>query len=353
MQINPPLIEFLSIACPSIQYRIKSELLHHSTNSSEMESLQEAILQDQLVKSVFCSQTNEGWFGPRFHGYNSFESGIRILVEKGVSQEHSSLLRAMDALEKDTERIARDLGSFGRYFDEQRMGGARMIQAWLLALGGRLDQRLVKEQVTVALEGMQSVLKVADFNEAVEIRRNRLVFRPGFQWPGIYHLRLLACTQSWRTPENKEMIANSIDRMVKISPIPYVHVIKSSQMIAPASFAMLDFSPELKTLDDPGWMMWFHRIELLARMGALQNNNLLNHQVEFLKNTLLENSGFLTLPLKHNYFKQWGAYTGLMLEPDWKTSTRRICDLTFRCYLIMNLIDQWSNTYDSKPYLGC
>jgi hypothetical protein len=336
MSSEPDLVRLFSSACPSIQYRVGSDLLHRSIDSYEMRMLQTEILADSEVQKQFNSQTPDGWFGLRFHGYDSFESGIRILVEKGVSLQHPVLVRAMDALDKDSERILQDLGSFGRYFDKLKLGGTKMIQAWLLALGGRYDHPLVAEQVMVALEGMQSVLMVNNFSEATEIWRNHLVFKPGIQWPGIYHLRLLAYTQDWRNTKNLTMIANVLKNLVQFSPIPQTHVRKGSQLIAPASFAMLDFNSDLRTLDAPGWMQWFHRMEMLARMGVLQNVNIFDQQIGFLKEILKENDGKFNLPLSHDYFKHWGAYTGLMLEPDWKKPIRRINDLTFRSHLIIN-----------------
>lgn len=310
--------------------------MHLPAHLDEMQNLQAKILSDPLVVDVFASQCEDGWFGPRFHGYDSLESGVRILIEKGISLQHPVLVRALDALERDSNRIAKDLGSFGQYFDDHRLGGARMIQASLLAQGDRKNNPIVTEQVEVALEGMRSVLTVDSFKEATEVKHGHLIFKTEMQWPGIYHLRLLAYTHSWRTSENVDMVTNSIARMIQLSPIPYAHVNRSSQLIAPAAFAMDNFNPDLHTLDAPGWMMWFHRTELLARMGILQNGKLIDPQIEYLKALLGENNGMFTLLLRHDYFKHWGAYTGLMLEPDWRIPIRRINDLTFRSYLILD-----------------
>jgi hypothetical protein len=38
----------------------------------------------------------------------------------------------------------------------------------------------------------------------------------------------------------------------------------------------------------------------------------------------------------NNYYTNWGAYTGLMLERDWRNEQRRANDLTFRCLLIQH-----------------
>ena len=121
-----------------------------------------------------------------------------------------------------------------------------------------------------------------------------------------------------------------------MSPIPYLLLRYQSQLIAPAAFCMDDFNPDLAALDDAGWMSWFHRMELLARLGVIQRVPELERQVAALAELLESGAGLFTRPLRHAYFKKWGAYTGLMLENDWKDPQRRINDLTFRSILILH-----------------
>jgi hypothetical protein len=47
-------------------------------------------------------------------------------------------------------------------------------------------------------------------------------------------------------------------------------------------------------------------------------------------------TGGFPLELRHLYFTKWGAYTGLMLEKDWRSPRRRANDLTFRAVLILH-----------------
>jgi hypothetical protein len=51
---------------------------------------------------------------------------------------------------------------------------------------------------------------------------------------------------------------------------------------------------------------------------------------------LATGQGRFTKALSHTYFRKWGAYTGLMLERDWRDPQRRIYDLTFRSLLILH-----------------
>jgi hypothetical protein len=112
---------------------------------------------------------------------------------------------------------------------------------------------------------------------------------------------------------------------------------------------MDDFNPHLAGLDGAGWMMWFHRMELLARLGVIPAVPELQRQANELAVLLESRAGWFTRPLSHAYFKRWGAYTGLMLEQDWKAAQRRLNDLTFRSILILHYAESQS---PSQPFTG-
>jgi hypothetical protein len=92
-------------------------------------------------------------------------------------------------------------------------------------------------------------------------------------------------------------------------------------------------------LDDSHWMMWFHRLELLSRLGVVRSIPTLVQQITILREMLAANQGRFTKTLSHPYFRKWGAYTGLMLERDWRDPQRRIYDLTFRSLLILHDVE--------------
>jgi hypothetical protein len=123
---------------------------------------------------------------------------------------------------------------------------------------------------------------------------------------------------------------------VRLSPIPNIYVKYKAQVIAPASFCMHHFAPDMNCLSDGDWMQWFHRMEVLSRLGVVHKIPELVQQVHILKDKILKNHGLFTLQLNHSYFQKWGAYTGLALEKDWRSAQRRVNDLTFRSLLILN-----------------
>jgi hypothetical protein len=333
MKIDPVLQQLLDRSCPSIQYRIRKELLGETGSSMLMQSLQEDLLQDEQVKKVFSWQQPDGWLGRDFHGSESLEAGIRILSEKGVEPTHPIFSSALTALQKYPERWDRGLGNAGQFLDENSLGGTKMISAAVLAYAGIENIGIVQNQIQQALRGFQGVLEIRSTTDLVDNYRKKLIIKTRKLWPSLYHLRLLAYTRSWRSSENCLLLANAVRRLIDLSPIQNFYLRKGTQLVAPASFCMDNFADNMDQMDDRQWMMWFQRMELLARTGVITNVPSLQDQVAHLKN-LLEN-GFFTRKLSHNYFRQWNCYTGLMLEKDWKADFRRINDLTFRSSLLL------------------
>ena len=325
----------LSEACPSIQYRSRKELLGESTRLGSMRELQGRILEDPLVRRVMASRDEDGWLGSTFHGQGGIESGIRILCEKGVERGQPVLRDALLALERGSDRLSEGIGKVGGVLDDLGLGGSRLIRAVVFAYAGVDDRPLVKEQVAGALERMAAAADVAAVADIAEKYRDKLVFREGVIWPCIYDLRLLAWTRSWRTARHERLVTRGIRRMVELSPIPEIHVRLKSQIIAPASYCMHEFKPRLGSLSPAKWAMWFHRMEMMARLGVVRRVPALTEQVRQLRGMLADGDGLFVLPLRHGYFRNWGAYSGLMLEADWRAGTRRQSDLTFRSLVIL------------------
>lgn len=337
MQIHPALTGLLQSACPSIQSRLRVEVLGQPLPAE----LQNQILTDPLVEAVMGWRQPDGWLGAEFHGSRGIETGIRILIEKGLDPEHPLLAGALDALaDASAGRLLSGIGQVGPALDALGFGGSEMIRAALLAQAGRPDHPLAGPQVERALAAFRQVTGVESLAAVTEEFRGKRVFKTGLSWPGIYALRLLAFSSRWRTPDNRHMLTAAVQRLVDLSPMPEIHVRSGSRWMAPAAFAMRDFNPRMEALDPPGWMAWFHRMEFLARLGVVAQLPALQSQLDFLT-AALDRDGLLSLTMNHPYFSRWGAYTGLMLEKDWRVPARRSHDLTFRCLLFRHYSQCW------------
>ncbi len=336
-------------ACPSIKYRIFSEILQEPKTSQHMINLQKNILEDESVQQILAWQKDDGWLGGTFHSGYGPETGVRVLSEKGVSGEHPVIARALNALKNNPNFDAGCLEKVGKVLDQRQLGGSNMMRAVVFAYAGKEEEPLVRKEIENALEGFQYILRVAKIQNIVEEYKNKFVFKRDVKWPSIYHLRLLSLTKTWRNDKNMSTIIHAIKKLVEFSPIPDVKVRHQSQLMAPASAFMNDFKPKLDQLKPQDWMMWFHRMELLARLGVIHSIPELRSQVEQLKQYLVDNNGFFTIKLSHYYFHRWNMYVGLALEKDWKSPLCRVNDLTFRSMLILHYADQISQQSDISP----
>ena len=324
-------------ACPSIRYRVRREILGKPTDSIEMSKLQDEILEDRSVQDIFSWQKPDGWLGGKFHSGHDPETGIRVLSEKGVSSNHEVIIRALDALRaREDDFDDGCLKKVGKILDQKQLGGSNLIRAVVFAYTGREDTDYVEKQVRSAIEGFRYVLSVNSIENITMKYKETVVFRENVKWPSIYDLRLLAATQKWRTMENILIVAEAIKKLITYSPIPDIKVLNKSQIISPASAFMLDFNPKMDKLTPKEWMMWFHRTELLARLGIVKDIPELKKQIDYLEKLLLENGGLFTLKLSHYYFNKWNMYVGLALEDNWKEPMKRVYDLTFRSMLILH-----------------
>ncbi|MBD3218622.1 MAG: hypothetical protein GF310_10125 [candidate division Zixibacteria bacterium] len=192
--------------------------------------------------------------------------------------------------------------------------GTNAMKAAVFAQAGREDMEFVQDQIAQALRAFESVSEVYSLDAIAENYRGKLVYKPGAKLSSLYHLRILAFALGWRNQPNYDMMISAIKRLIDLSPIPSINVRCKSQLISPASFAMHDFSPEMDSMSAGEWMMWFHRMELLARTGLVNKVPELKQQVDTLQGLLDSNDGWFTKKLNYDYFRRWSSYTGLMLE---------------------------------------
>ncbi len=336
-------------ACPSIAYRIYREILQEDCSSSNLQELQEKLLQEAEILRIFSLKKEDGWLGGTFHGMDEPECCIRYLMEKGIEPGHHIIQEALEALLCRGDKF--DAGSMervGKPLDDKHLGGSKLIRACVFAYTGREQDEFITEQISEALEVFQYVGRLGSVTEIYKEYKNKLVFRDGVMWPSIYHLRLLAYTKSWRCPENLAMLAAAFIKLVEFSPIPEIKLLHRSQIISPASVFMNRFNENLEALSAREWMMWFHRTELIARLGISDRIPSINSQIEYVNHLLELNGGFFTMNLRHYYFTKWTQYLGLALEDDWRSANRMINDLTFRCLLINSFRRNQHGIYKSN-----
>ncbi|WP_067841783.1 hypothetical protein [Amphibacillus sediminis] len=331
-------IRFLQCnSCPSIQYRLEKEILKQREIPKDHQ-WQAQILTDPAIIKFLDMQQENGWIAQDFHSSDGIETAVRVFAEKGVSADHPAIHKMLSALEEKQDTF--DQGSLqrvGKILDQKHLGGSQLIRATVFSYMGIENKPFIQNQIKKALESFAFVLQVNQIEDITEVYKNQLVFKQGVKWPSIYDLRLLAFTSSWRSPNNQNIMKRAIQRLIILSPIPSILVLEKKQLIAPASSFMKDFKVNTFPKQNKDWMIWFHQLELLTRLGLAKEIEELNEATQALRVKLDENDGLFTKRLAHYYFTSWSPYTGLALEKDWRSPKRRLSDLTFRSLLILTL----------------
>lgn len=75
-------------------------------------------------------------------------------------------------------------------------------------------------------------------------------------------------------------------------------------------------------------------IEWFARCGVIPYIPVLKEAVEEIASSI-DVTGICKTPVLEDVLKGIGVYGGQQLETDWKTPTKRLCDITFRALLIL------------------
>lgn len=335
----------LENACSSIKYRLKSEVLNNITHDEKIE-LQKQILSEKNVKEIISVQKADGWIGNGFHGSNAQapgmlnqEAGLKYLIEKGIEKDNPIIEHAISSF---SNRDIRDLcyRTKGKLVDENVYPciGHRLYITTIIAHAGYEDKVDISNNIKLAFDSFMSVLNVDSFDDLLTLYRGELCFRDGIKWPCIYHLRTLAYTKSWRTQENIEKLAVSINKLIKMLPLVQENVYTKykSQLVAPSeAFINKPFISSFNNSDVS--QKWFERMELLARCDVFPYVDRFQKELALMKEEASMNSGILKLSVNQKNlsgFKVWGPYGGLMLEEDWHIKNRQWNDFTFRMVLI-------------------
>lgn len=337
----------LENANPSIRLRVKKEVLR-DIGPGEEAALLEKVLLDRHVVTAVSSQRPDGWIGEYFHGsadlFGNMEVGLRFLAEKGLPAEHPVIARAVTALANTPKSdsaygLRRPLDSPEE--DYAYTGAGIYLPRSSIAL--RAGYEKISPQngllglpfdVDFSLRSFLSVCDVQSPEEIIETRRGKLCFKKGVMWPCIYHLRMLAFSEGWRAGDNMDRLSRAISHLYRFPYTGFVYTLVRSQLKGPC-MPFVHSGPVNESLENGAvGGMYFDRLELLARCGALTRVDPLKKEYDMLMNSLDEH-GLFDRQVIHKYALGWSPYFGFALEEDWKSKTRKQCDILFRILLIM------------------
>ena len=335
----------LEHANSSIKLRVKKEILG-SISLDEQKLLIAQITEEPIYKLIAACQKENGWLGNGFHGpnkdagpYENQEVGTKWLAEKAVGKDDPVLKRAMDAF-ATTELTDLCYRTKGKYYDEFRYAanGQNLIRCACIARAGYDDIIDIKPQIQLALDSFKRVLEVDSILDITRIKKvngkEKRVFNDNEKWPCYYLLDILAHTGSWKTNENIQMLAKAVKKLMRTDR-PECQVGGDSWVgYVLGTVGCLKEGYSLGYDYDDVHYIYLDRVEWLCRCGLAPYVPQLQVEVELLKNSIDER-GICRANADENQLKTIGTYSGQQLETDWKTDTRKLCDITFRALLIL------------------
>jgi len=343
-------IDFLlENAGPSIRYRVKKEILGNISHEEEAD-LQAQIMAEPISVLIANCQKENGWLGNGFHGpnksagpYENQEVGTKYLAEKGVRKDNPVLKKAMEAF-VTTELSDLCYRTKGKLYDEFRYAanGHNIIRCACIARAGYDDVIDIKPQIQLSLDSFRRVLKVDSILDITRLVKSggkeKRVFNDYEKWPCYYHLDILAHTQSWKTEENIKMLADAVKKLMRTDRPDKQLVADSWVGYVLGTIGCLKEGYQLGYDKDGIHYTYLDRVEWLCRCGIAPYVEELQNEVAILIKTI-NAEGICEAAVDENQLKGLSTYGGQQLEVDWKSPTRRLCDVMFRVMLILYFVE--------------
>jgi len=371
MNVSKSIDFLLENAGPVIQYRLRKEILG-SLSSSDEEKFLEQIYQTPYFKLLQGYVKPNGYIGSGMHSWDNWrgvqlhetplqdgETAARLLSYYAVPKKHPivvnhvTAMRDEDILREEFSYIPPEIPRFEHRFDSLNNGNSLMaliytLQAMLNYGDGNED---VREFQQISLKGFRRVLEISSLDELTKFDKNakRSYNYPYIEadeyFPNSYTLAMLAYTKNWRTDENMKMLTDSINHINTImKPDNNMHIHINGKFVVPC-FA---FCRPLRAFnaDIIDSILYRRPLTEIAMLGIGKNVDIIRESVANIEEALSGN-GILRLNFELPHNKRYSPkkieyptpYVDVRLEPDYKSKTALLCDLTFWALQFLHLYD--------------
>ena len=291
-----------------------------------------------------CQKEN-GWLGNGFHGpnknagpYENQECGTKYLAEKGAKKDNPILQKAMEAF------VTVPLSDLcyrtkGKVYDEFKFAanGQNLIRCACIARAGYDDVIDIKPQIQLSLDSFRRVLEVdsiIDISRTIKSCKYRL-FNNYEKWPCRYHFDILAHTDSWKSEENSQMLAKAFETLMRTDRPEMKGVGAISWVGNPlGTLGCLSEGYAVRYEKNGVSVINLEAIEWLVRCGVHHYLSAVQNEVEAIRKSI-DKDGICRINADEDALRGISTYSGLQIEKDWKSETRKLCDITFRALLIL------------------
>jgi len=353
-----------------IQYRLHKEILQDLSKAEE-EKLLDQIYQTPHFKLVQSYVKLNGYIGSGCHSWSNWhglilhrtpiedgEAAARLLSYYAIPNNHAIIknfvaaMRNEDVLRTEFSYIPPEIPRFENRFVGLNSGNSLMailytMQA-MLGYGDDTDQ--VRHFQETSLKGFKRVLEISSldeitkYNACTKKKYNYPYIESDEYYPDSYTLEMLAYTQGWRTPENVNMLADSLNHINAImKPDNQMSIKIKGKYIGPCFPLIRPLYPFRADRVDN--ILYRRYLTEIAMLGVGEKVNIINESIANIKEAL-DKDGILRtnfdLPKYRRNLAQNieypTAYVDVKLEPDYKRKYALECDLTFWAVQFLSLV---------------
>lgn len=322
-----------------IQYRIRREILNEFPSNKELLQLQKKILEKPKVKKIVACRQSDGWIGNELHGGpgKGLDSSVSFLLNYGVERESALLKDVVKVLLEEKEAASyRTTFKGGEALDLGGRGGNKAVKAGILAELGEEDHPLVQDEIGVSLNYLKASLLYHHMDDFSVVNKKQIrYYKPDARFPGSNHFYLLAQTQSWRTPENMELVKKSFAHCLNMmrgnsSAIMFK---TGSHFVGPfnLNWNFCDFDISEINHDSYAFVWWLRNLFKLSKIGMIKQLPVLKKPYDYLCQ-LVKNQDIVK---KQNDASLKRYKDILSIEDSWRKKESIFCDIMF--YAIITL----------------
>mgnify|MGYP000854045100 FL=1 len=364
MFLSNPIDYLLENAGDVIKYRLHKEILKDLSKTEE-ENLLEKVLQTPYYKLVESFVKPNGYIGIGMHSWDMFketplqdgEAAARLLSIYAIPKESSIIrnfihaLRNSDIMEEEFSYYKPEIDRFENRFLGLNNGGGLMVLIYACqALLGYGDDNEVKPFVKVSYRAFERIMQIdslediTTYNPKLKKKYNYPYIEQDEYFPCQYHLETLAHTNSWRSKENIDTMANAMNHLCKIMRDDNnIHVKIGSRYYSPLWAYVKPFKPfTTKVTFDVALRK---TITHLAMVGG-RKIDVVKQSADIVKEALA-NDGILRVEFESHYQKKRfkdnmkfpEPYSEISLEVNYKTNTAIWCELTFWAVQLLSILD--------------
>ncbi|GHV17603.1 hypothetical protein FACS189493_5500 [Spirochaetia bacterium] len=353
MNLDTSINFLLENAGPVIQYRLRKEILKDISEKEENKLLKD-IYQTPYYQLLLKYVKPNGYIGIGMHSWDKFketplqdgEAAARLLSYYGIPKTNDVVSNFAKAL-NDNSIIEKEFSYYNPEkvrFINRNIGikcgfSLQLLIDTCIALIG-YGKSNIEKTIAISFEAFTSLLKInsideiTKFNPKLKRKNNNPYVESDTFLPCVYHLQILSHTETWRTIENKALLAKAINHQCKIM---------NDNTIVQAKIGNTYYAPlwalvrPLRPYETGRKDICYRRVLTdIIKAGLGTEVDIIKTSVQNLEKDL-QRDGILKMPFKNNYEKryfklnhQWpGPYSEVALEIDHKNDIKLWCELTF------------------------